>query len=225
MSDMLNKFCDVHHLYDDCWRRESGSQEDAGQSANYAQLLPGGLCFAHGKYPGMQCPEFPKCATDPQKPEYLAMAGNWSAPSPVGTALQYGQLRSLEMYYAQKDDCKHHGGCGKLCVDCVADELTRLRTQLDQARRERDEEMMSFAQRYDNSVQFLQSQSQTYCERVIAAESKVAELQAELSQVRAAFQKFHENLPDGEYVGLGELRMAMKWKSVASSEQTREHKQ
>ena len=95
MSDMLNKFCDVHHLYDDCWRRESGSQEDAGQSANYAQLLPGGLCFAHGKYPGMQCPEFPKCATDPQKPEYLAMAGNWSAPSPVGTALQYGQLRSL----------------------------------------------------------------------------------------------------------------------------------
>jgi hypothetical protein len=39
--------------------------------ANYLQLLPGGTCFAHGPYTEMQCPKWPACITDPQKPEYM----------------------------------------------------------------------------------------------------------------------------------------------------------
>lgn len=40
-----------------------------------------------------------------------------------------GKLRSLELYYAQKNGCRngHHSAAGKICVDCVADELDRQR--------------------------------------------------------------------------------------------------
>jgi len=34
-------------------------------------------------------------------------------------------MKSLELYYAQKDGCKLHGdGHGKICVECVNDALT-----------------------------------------------------------------------------------------------------
>jgi hypothetical protein len=31
-------------------------------TVNYLQQLPGGMCFAHGRYEGMQCPKWPACA-------------------------------------------------------------------------------------------------------------------------------------------------------------------
>lgn len=40
---------------------------------NFIQVGPGGVCFAHGAYSEQQCPYWPKCITDPQQDEYLAM--------------------------------------------------------------------------------------------------------------------------------------------------------
>jgi hypothetical protein len=41
---------------------------------NYLRQLPGGICFAHGPYTGMECPKGPTCVTSPQNPEYVKMA-------------------------------------------------------------------------------------------------------------------------------------------------------
>ncbi len=49
-------------------------------------------------------------------------------------------------------------------------ELERLTKERDQARKERDEEMLSAAQRYDSEVGHLQKQSLYYCQRMEAAE-------------------------------------------------------
>jgi hypothetical protein len=39
------------------------------------QRLPGGLCFAHGPYTdGYECPQWPKCATDPQQEQWVDLA-------------------------------------------------------------------------------------------------------------------------------------------------------
>jgi hypothetical protein len=44
-------------------------------TANYVQLLPGGICFAHGPYQhGYQCSRWPACDTDPKKQEYIDMS-------------------------------------------------------------------------------------------------------------------------------------------------------
>lgn len=44
-------------------------------NANYVQILPGGLCFAHGPYSeGKQCPQWPSCVTAPKNPDYIAIA-------------------------------------------------------------------------------------------------------------------------------------------------------
>ncbi len=41
----------------------------------FMQRLPGGLCFAHGPYEdGFQCPQWPKCATDPQQPQWIDLS-------------------------------------------------------------------------------------------------------------------------------------------------------
>lgn len=54
------------------------------EHANYMQIVKGsGVCFAHGPHLESDlCPQWPKCATDPQKPEYLAMAGKIAQPEP-----------------------------------------------------------------------------------------------------------------------------------------------
>jgi hypothetical protein len=41
-------------------------------SSNFMQVLPGGLCFAHGPFTEVQCPHWPRCGDDPQNPEYVA---------------------------------------------------------------------------------------------------------------------------------------------------------
>ena len=47
--------------------------------------------------------------------------------------------RALELYYAQRAGCKkHHNGAGRICVDCVADEIAVLRDALDRMKQERD---------------------------------------------------------------------------------------
>jgi hypothetical protein len=38
------------------------------------QQLPGGLCFAHGPYKDMQCPEWPKCCTDHQHEKWFDLS-------------------------------------------------------------------------------------------------------------------------------------------------------
>lgn len=54
---------------------------------NFMQQLPGGICFAHGPYKDtIGCPLWPKCATDPQKPEYIAMARASSPTEPAPEA-------------------------------------------------------------------------------------------------------------------------------------------
>lgn len=35
------------------------------------QVMPGGLCYAHGPFTKEICPQWPSCATDPQQPEYV----------------------------------------------------------------------------------------------------------------------------------------------------------
>ena len=47
--------------------------ETPSAAADYMQALGGGVCFAHGPYTEKLCPHWPKCATDPQKPEFVAM--------------------------------------------------------------------------------------------------------------------------------------------------------
>lgn len=43
-------------------------------SINFMQRLPGGLCFAHGPYAeSTNCPQWPACTTDAQKPEFVEM--------------------------------------------------------------------------------------------------------------------------------------------------------
>lgn len=44
----------------------------ASERLNFLQAT-GGICFAHGEYTGQNCPEWPKCATDPHNPEYVAL--------------------------------------------------------------------------------------------------------------------------------------------------------
>lgn len=54
----------------------------ASESAFYLKVGPGGICFAHGPYGGQYCPRYENntgiadcaCVTDPQKPEYVALA-------------------------------------------------------------------------------------------------------------------------------------------------------
>ena len=48
------------------------------QDVMFMQTTGEGVCFAHGPYKNANrsgyCPKWPACATDPQKPEYLAMS-------------------------------------------------------------------------------------------------------------------------------------------------------
>ena len=51
--------------------------------------------------------------------------------------------RALELYYAQRAGCKkHHNGAGRICVDCVADEIAVLRDALDRELREGRNDML-----------------------------------------------------------------------------------
>lgn len=42
---------------------------------NVIMRMPGGICYAHGKYLGYMCPNWPKCDTDPKHLEFLEEAG------------------------------------------------------------------------------------------------------------------------------------------------------
>jgi len=46
--------------------------------------LRGGTCFAHGDYTGSQCPQWPKCVTDPQLFKSDPVPAVPSSPAPAG---------------------------------------------------------------------------------------------------------------------------------------------
>jgi hypothetical protein len=66
-------------------------------TANYVQLLPGGICFAHGPYQhGYQCSRWPACDTDPKKQEYIDMSrvsqGQAQTPKPATASQQLDRI-------------------------------------------------------------------------------------------------------------------------------------
>ena len=81
------------------------------------------------------------------------------------------------------------------------DSATReLKAELVQARKERDEESISWSIRYDSEVQFLQRQSSAYLLRAVQAESEVSRLTAELAALRVSHGKLERAVEHGEYL-------------------------
>lgn len=44
-------------------------------NANVIMRLPGGICYAHGRYIENNCPKHPRCNVDPKHIEYMEEAG------------------------------------------------------------------------------------------------------------------------------------------------------
>jgi hypothetical protein len=84
---------------------QNSRSPSAPQAANYVQQLPGGICFAHGPYEkGYQCPRWPACGTDPQKPEYLAMGKQSSAPQAAKPDPDFSGMATDEQYHKLCDE-------------------------------------------------------------------------------------------------------------------------
>lgn len=55
-------------------QQQEEEEKKMSEQSNFMQQMPGGICFAHGPYQrGYQCPNWPSCGSDPQKPEYIKM--------------------------------------------------------------------------------------------------------------------------------------------------------
>ena len=75
--------------------------------ANFMQRLPGGVCFAHGPYTeDYQCPKWPACVTDPQKPEYVAIGMKQVAKSPALTLEQVRAVLAVHKYGVDYEECE-----------------------------------------------------------------------------------------------------------------------
>lgn len=81
-------------------------------NANYLQVGPGGICFAHGPYEGQYCPRYQEwlrskppagcpCVHDPRNPEYVAMFDEQVKQ----TAKVYTQAALDKLVEAERERC------------------------------------------------------------------------------------------------------------------------
>lgn len=104
------------HVY----RSEASSPAAPTDSAHYMQVLSG-VCFAHGPYQGQGCPKWPACATDPQKPEYVAQA---QLSEPADSAEELAREREIDAIVG-----KCHRDCC-LCNECRMAVAALLRSRM-----------------------------------------------------------------------------------------------
>jgi len=86
---------------------------DEAKSAYFLQVGPGGICFAHGPFETQNCPLWPDCATDRQKPEYIAMD-----QKEVATQSQATEFQKINQEWVK--------GCEIAMSKCPGDFITHL---------------------------------------------------------------------------------------------------
>lgn len=108
---IANCYCPEEDVFEDEKRRliveisKVVSQEN-GIVANFLQVGPGGICFVHGPFTTKHCPRHMEwqqsnepncpCATDSQKPEYIALANEQARHARVFTEADMDAVRESE---------------------------------------------------------------------------------------------------------------------------------
>jgi len=112
-----------------------------------------------------------------------------------GKRLVAPSLRALELYYAQKDGCPngHPSGCGKICLECVADELTSLRAERDQAERIVSKSRKEIIRKY---VAYRRMAESSHCcfQRVEDAQDAIEKLESQVLELTASREELQKEL-------------------------------
>jgi len=173
---------------------------------NYMRVLPGGMCFAHGRYEGTECPKWPACATDTRNPEFvkegmrqvqppvdgIALAKEWREKNPAAIAIE--QKYANPLYERDEDEIDELLAAYRIEAENALAKPWKAEERLW---REREHEYLTKLQSYDagaekllERISELESQAKIYRRRVVPPEVRrytMVEVQAMHSGANGRF--------------------------------------